>query len=56
MDGNSSHVKKVLAAFDENDKAMAEVQAELDEGNEVAFPVSDFVRMLKERGQVSIDE
>ena len=55
VDGNSDHVKRVLAAWEQSDKDAAAVDEAVANGEEVAFPTSDYVKLLKTRGQVSDD-
>ena len=53
VDGSSAYVKKVLEQWQKSDEDAAAVDEAVANGEEVSFPTSEYVRLLKERGQIN---
>ncbi len=53
MDGTNKYVAKVMKGWEQHDQDVAETQQALDDGETPEFATDDYVRLLKERGQIS---
>ena len=53
MGDSSAYVKKVLEQWQKSDEDAAAVDEAVANGEDVSFPTSEYVRLLKERGQIN---
>ena len=56
VDGTNQFVNKIMDKWNEYDAEQERLQKALDSGEEVEYSADDYVRLLKERGQVTLDE
>ncbi len=55
MDGTNKYVAKLMKDWEQHDQDVAEMQQTLDAGETPEFATDDYVRFLKERGQIFND-